>query len=338
MAKEFTINDIAREACVSKATVSRVLNNSASVKPETKLRVQQIMEQRRFTPSATARSLSKQSSNSIGVLVPEIDNPFFGELLRGIVEVADKKNLVVMYFNSDDNAEKDRKALLSLKEHRICGLLYTPAMDYAAKGQQKEIEKLLADLDAPVVLMDRQPDSLSTYDCVSFDDETGIYEAAEVLIKAGHRKIAILNATLNRVLARTRYRGYERALEDAGIELERRYVFEGDYSMSTAYQLSRDLLAMEDRPTAVITCNNSTSLGFLKALYERGERLSEDIACIGLDRIEALDIIKCKFNYIERDAKQMGRRAISLLNERIGKPDGVIKQIILTPVLRIHEL
>ncbi len=338
MAKEFTINDIAREACVSKATVSRVLNNSASVKPETKLRVQQIMEQRRFTPSATARSLSRQSSNSIGVLVPEIDNPFFGEMFQGIMEIADKKNLVVMYFNSDDSADKDRRALLSLKEHRICGLLYTPAMDYTTKSQQKEIDKLLTDLDAPIVLMDRQPDSLSTYDCVSFDDETGIYEAAKALIGAGHRKVAILNATLDRVLARTRYRGYERALEEEGIPLEKRYVFEGDYRMHTAYQLAKDLLSMEDRPTAVITCNNSTSLGFLKALYERGERLSEDIACIGLDRIEALDIIKCKFNYIERDAKQMGRRALGLLSERIQKPDGVIKQIILTPSLRIYEL
>lgn len=338
MAKEFTINDIAREACVSKATVSRVLNNSASVKPETKLRVQQIMEQRRFTPSATARSLSKQSTNSIGVLVPEIDNPFFGELLRGITEIADASSQILICFNSDDDLEKDRKALLSLKENRVRGLLYTPAVDYTTLEQQKEIDKLLKELNAPVVLMDRQPDSLSEYDAVTFDDEAGMYEATRSLIRAGHRKIGILNATMDRVLARIRYKGYERALQEAGIGIEKRYVFEGDYRMTTAYQLSREFLAMEDRPTAILTCNNRTSLGFLKALYERSERLGEEIACIGLDRIEALDIMGIKFNYIERDARQMGRRAIGLLNERIANPGNPLKQVILAAILRINEL
>lgn len=338
MPKEFTINDIAKEAGVSKATVSRVLNESAIVKDETKERVLEIMNKRHFSPSATARNLSRQESNTIGVIIPEVDNPFFGEMLRGITEVADKHNYTIICCNSDDSAEKDKKALLMLKQHRVCGLMYTPAVDYTTEAQQREINKLLKDLNAPIVIMDRQPDSLDDYDGVFFDDETALYEATRALIKAGHTKIAIINASLDRVLARMRFRGYEKALSEAGIPLEKKYNFEGDYRMTKAYQLSKKLLAMDDRPTAVLTCNNRTSLGFLKALYERGERPAKDIACIGLDRIEALDIIGNKFNYIERNANQMGIKAIQLLSDRIHNAEKPVKQIIITPVLKIQEL
>lgn len=336
MKKEFTINDIAKEAGVSKATVSRVLNNSATVKPVTREKVMGIMEKRHFSPSAAARSLSRQSSDTIGLIVPEVDNPFFGEALRGITETADKYNLNLICCNSDDDAEKDKKALLMLKEHRVQGLLYTPAVDYDTK-EQRQINKLLRDLNAPVVTMDRNLDTLE-YDSVFFDDETAMYDATMALIKAGHTKIGIINATMDRVLARTRQKGYDDALRDAELPIEDRYIFQGDYRMTKAYKLSRKLLAMEDRPTAVITCNNRTSLGFLKALYERGERPERDMACIGLDRIEALDIIGNKFNYIERDAAQMGKKAMKLLIERLAHPDRPLKQVIITPVLRIKEL
>lgn len=338
MSREFTINDIAKEAGVSKATVSRVLNKSALVKTETEEKILEIMTKRHFSPSAAARNLSRQYSSTIGVIVPEVDNPFFGEVLRGITEIADNYHFTLICCNSDDSSDKDKKALLMLKEHRVVGLLYTPAVDYTTLEQQKEIKKLLNDLNAPAVIIDRQTDSLEEYDGVFFDDEKGTYEAAVAFIRAGHEKIAILNATLDRVLARIRYKGYERALLEAGLPVERQYIFEGDYRMTKAYAMSQRLLSMPDRPTAVLTCNNRSSLGFLKALYERGERPSKDISCIGLDRIEALDIIGNKFNYIERDANQMGRQAIHLLKDRIMYPERPLKQVILTPVLKIKEL
>lgn len=338
MFKDLTIKDIAKEAGVSKATVSRVLNGSAAVRQDTRERVLAIMEKRNFSPSAAARNLSRQSSNTIGVIVPEVDNPFFGEMLRGITHIADLYSFTLICCNSDDNAQKDKKALLMLKEHRIRGLLYTPAVDYGTKGQQREINKLLKDLNAPVVIMDRQTDSLEEYDGVFFDDEKAVYEAVMALIRAGHIRIGLLNATKDRVLARVRYKGYERAFLESDILLDSRYIFEGDYRMTKAYSLSRELLEMDDRPTAVLTCNNRTSLAFLKALYERGERLTRDIVCIGLDRIEAFDVIQNKFNYIERDAGQMGRQAMGLLNDRIAYPGKPLKEIILTPVLKIQEL
>mgnify|MGYP000767976483 FL=1 len=122
-----TIMDIAREAGVSKATVSRVMNNSGSVSPKTRERVLDIIAANKYSPSATARNLSRGTSSAIGFVVPEIDNPFFGEMLRGVTEITDKNNLTLICYNTDDSAEKDYRALELLKENRVRGicLLYT---------------------------------------------------------------------------------------------------------------------------------------------------------------------------------------------------------------------
>lgn len=328
-----TITDIAKEAGVSKTTISRVLNHSGAVKPETREKILGIIEKNHYSPSATARNLSKQTSSAIGVVVPEVDNPFFGEVLRGITEIADKNDLTLICCNTDDNVKKDRRALTMLKEYRICGLLYTPAVDYSSNKEKKNLKKMIEELNTPVVLMDREIDYLNL-DGVYFDDYQGMHDATEILIQNGHRKIGIINGTLDQVLARRRQGGYIKALREAGIDPDERYMLYGNYRMTRAYELSLELLAMEDRPTAVLTCNNRTSMGFLRALHEKGVRTPEDIACIGLDRIEALDIVGNSFNYIKRDAKKMGRMAVDLLINRMAFPDRpYVKKNIETPIV-----
>lgn len=335
MKKEFTINEIADEADVSKATVSRVLNNPNSVKEETRERVLKVIKKRHFSPSASARSLSRQTSNTIGVIVPEVDNPFFGEMLRGMTAVADEFEYTVICCNTDDVAERDYKALKMLREQRVLGLLYTPAENFTSQQQQKKINKMLEDLNAPIVLVDRDVDCLE-YDGVFFDDEQGAYEGVKELIKAGHKDIAIINASLDRVLAKARYSGYEKALKEAGIPLKSEYVFDGEYKMASTYELTKEMLERNNPPTAVFTCNNVTTLGFIKALYEFG--MEDKIAYIGLDRIEVLEIITENFNYIERDAKQLGKTALRLLYERIEDPEKPLTKVMLKPGLNIKKL
>lgn len=335
--KNVTINDIAKEAGVSKATVSRVLNRPASVEESTKEKVLAVIAKRRYTPSASARNLSRRTSFTVGVIVPEIDNPFFGETLRGITGVLDKHNLTMICFNSDDLIEKDRKALQMLKEQRIAGLLYDPAIDYDSSDQKKEINHLLRELECPIIIMDRNTDSLRTYDGVFFDDRKGVCEATELLIQAGHRKIGIINATLDRVLARIRIAGYKDALEKHRIPFDEKYCYLGEYSMACSYEQSCRMLESDDCPTAVVTCNNRISMGFLKALYEHGLTLS-DIACIGLDRLEALDIVKCNFNYVRRDAELLGKTSAELLIHRIAFPNTEAQTVFLPHEVVIRKL
>ena len=332
-----TIIDIAREAGVSKATVSRVINNSGAVSPKTRERVMSIIAENKFSPSATARNLSKGTSSTIGFVVPEVDNPFFGEVLRGVAEIADKNDLTLICYNSDDNAEKDQRALNLLKEHRVRGILYTPAVDYSGRSERKRLTKMLHELGVPVIIMDRNI-RYSGVDGVYFNDYQGVYDATEALIKAGHTKIGIINGTLDRVLARDRQKGYLDALKQYGITPDERCMFFGDFRATKAYELSKQLLDLDPRPTAVLTCNNRTSLGFLKALHERGQSVPEDISCIGLDKIEALDIIRNPFNYIERDGRKKGQTAVELLISRMAFPDRPKMEVVLETKLVIKKL
>ena len=334
----FTINDIAKEAGVSKATVSRVINTPGIVGPATRERVQHVIHKYHFVPSVSARNLSTQTSTTIGVIVPEVDNPFFGEILRGITTITDQKNLFIVCFNSDDMVEKDKKALQNLKSIGIAGLLYTPATDYAYQEESEEIMGLLSELEAPVVIMDRNTDTFRDFDGVFFDDRKSVFEATKTLIEAGKKKLGIINATMEFVLARERHAGFMDALSKYGIPYDDAYVALGSYSMSSSYELSLKMLRSSDCPEAVITCNNAMSLGFLKALTECGMRLGRDISCIGLDRIEAIDIIGSEFNYIERDARKMGQKAMRLLIRRMEQPEESIKKVFFKAPVVVKKL
>lgn len=333
-----TIMDIAREAGVSKATVSRVLNRSASVDSNTRERVEEIIRRKRYSPSTVARNLANGISSIVGIIIPEIDNPFFGELLRGASSIADKNDLTLMCFNSDDNAEKDYKALKTLKDYRVRGMLYTPATDYDTSEQRKTVTKLIESLDIPVILMDREPAAFERYDGIFFEDRKSMYEATEKLILAGHKKIGIINATLDRGLARIRQAGYREALEKYGIPYDENYCYLGDYSVAQAYRHACEMLDKKERPTAVVTCNNNISMGFLKALQEHDMKIAEDIVCIGLDKIEALDIVGSGFNYIRRDAIEMGKRAMEMLIRRMAFPMAAVQKVYLDSEIVIRKL
>jgi len=333
-----TIIDIAKEAGVSKTTVSRVLNNSDVVDPVTRERVLDIIKKRHYAPSAAARNLSSQTSNTIGVIVPEVDNPFFGDILRGATKVIDSNDLMLICCNSDDNMEKDLKSLRMLKEHRVRGILYTPSIDYSSKEEKEKLVAVLNEIHIPIVLMDRKIDIGERFDGIFFNDYQGMYDATKVLIDRGHTKIGLINAVLNRTVVKMRQQGFLDAMKDSGISICPEFIHSGNYRMIKAYELSKEMLAMKDRPTAVIACNSRSSLGFLKALKER-QKLEEHVHIdhIGLDRIAALDIVESGFDYIERDAKLMGEKAMQILIERMAFPNKPAKEVILDAPVRVHK-
>ncbi len=334
---QLTISDIAKKAGVSRTTVSRVLNNSPSVNKATRENVLSIIKANDYSPSAAARSLSKQVSDTIGVIVPEIDNPFFGEMLRGIIEVMDQHGLTMMCCNTDDTITKDLNSLDLMKNHRVRGLIYTPATDYSNSKEKNTLLKVLRSLNIPLVQVDRQVNGIDA-DQILFRDTEGIYEATKKLIKAGHRKIAIINAHQEQYLARVRQEGFVKAMSEAGLPIKDEYQFFGDFRIAKAYELSQKMLAMPNRPTAVITCNNNTTIGLLKALHERNESIPEDIACIGLDEIKSLNYAGANLNFIQRNAHAMGKKAMEILISRIAFPEKPKQIIYLDTPLVIHSL
>ena len=332
--KNMTISEIAKLAEVSKATVSRVLNSTGYVSEETRNKVKKIIRENSYTPSSTARNLSKQENDTIGVIIPETGNPFFGEILMGIVSVVDVNNLTLIYCNSNNTPEKDIKALKLLRRQRVRGLIYTPAIDYKNNEYDELIKTLLSDIGAPVVILDREFDNM-LYDGVYSNNFKGAYMATEALIKAGHRKIGIVTGDLNLSIGRERFDGYKQALTDNNIALHKKFILEGKFEKEISYINTKEMLKEKVRPTAFFVSNNASSAGFLTAVFEKGLSIPQDIAYIGFDKVEGLDIFGHKFSYVERDVFRMGTDAMNLLLKRIENPGGEKSQIIIQPYLKL---
>lgn len=315
-----TIKDVAELAGVSKATVSRVLNNSGYVNTATREKVESVMKEHHYLPSANAISLSRQESSTIGVVVPEIDNMFYGDVLHGITEIADKNDLSLMFFDTQDNGEKEARALSTLSKQRVRGLILAPAVDYSIDAMASCLRKQLSELNIPVVIVDRDWENM-TWDGVFYENYRSSYQAAIELFKAGNRRLGVITGDLKLKIGRDRFQGFKQGVLDCGLELRAEDVLEGDFLTPRAYELSKAMFKSGDWPEAVYTSNNSTSLGFLKAANECGIRIGKDIAVIGNDNISILDMLGVPFSCVNRDNQEMGRVALQMLLDRIENPD-----------------
>lgn len=326
-----TIKDIAKAAGVSRTTVSRVLNNSGYVKDETREKVLKAIKELNYTPSAIARSLSTSKTNTIGVVVPEINNPFFGEIIKGISQVADEHNLNIILCDTDENIEKELKALKLLKEQRIEGILITPTS--TKDTFNREYLSTIENLGTPVILIDGHV-KYTNFSGVFVDHIRGAYEGTKALIDAGHRKIAIITGRMDSRPARERLIGYKKALTMHNIPIDDKYVFYGDYYHESAYRITKEILKMEDRPTAIFVSSNMMILGCIKAFNEENIKVPEDMAVIGFDKEEVLNIIGMNISFINGPTIEMGKIAMNMLLESLNnKERRELKRITLLPEL-----
>ena len=314
-----TIKDVATLAGVSKATVSRVLNNSGYVNDKTREKVERVVKEHHYVPMASAVSLSKQESTAIGVVVPEIDNVFYSDILRGITEVADRHDLSLVFFDTQNSAEKEDRAMRMLSQQRVKGLVLSPAVDYGMSSLGVELRKQLSALHIPVVIVDRDSENMQ-WDGVFYENYQCSYQAAVELYKAGNRRLGIITGDLRLKIGRDRLDGFRQGAFDCGVPLQPQDIYEGDFLEERAYQIAKRIFETYDRPDAVYCCNNRTSLGFLKAAGEAGIRIGEDIGVIGNDRIQILDQLGIPFSCVYRDNYEMGRVALRMLLERIEDP------------------
>lgn len=326
-----TISDIAEKVGVSHATVSRVLNNSGYVKDETREKVLAVIKELNYTPSAIARSLSTSKTNTIGVIVPDINNLFFGEIIKGITEIADEHNLNIILCDTDEDKDKELKAINVLKEQRIQGLIITPTF-YKDTGNSENLNTL-KNLGIPIILIDGHVEYLD-FSGVFIDHIKGAYDGTAALIEAGHRKIAIITGDMNSRPAKERLLGYEKALEANNITIEKEYIFYGDYKYETAYDITKQILKMENRPTAIFISSNTMILGCIKALYEENQNIPGDMAIIGFDKIDVLNIIGMNISFINGPSIELGRKGMEMLLENLNsKGRTEIKRVTILPEL-----
>ncbi|MDC7235474.1 MAG: LacI family DNA-binding transcriptional regulator [Spirochaetales bacterium] len=328
-----TIKDIAEACHVSKATVSRYINNSGYVSQEAAEAIAEKIRELDYVPSATARNLTTRKSNVIGVVIPEVNNPFFAEIFKGISQEAEQHELSIFYCDTDNSAEKELKALDMLRRYEIEGLILTPATGglYEHKYNE-EFVNAVTSLKVPVVLLDRDV-QYKEWDGVFIDNFKGAYEAVRCLIEAGHRRIGTITGNMELMIGRERFRGYKEALEDGGLKVEASHVLEGDFTTETAYRKMNEMLSAHPEVTAVFSPNNLTTMGVLKAVYEKKLKIPQDMAFAGFDDIELLKTLNINLTVASRDTNQMGREAMKLLFERISNEgaSGGVKRIVLNP-------
>lgn len=306
------IKELAKRVGVSSATVSRVLNNSGYVKEETRKRVLEAVEEYNYVPNAIARNLSINDNHSIGVIIPDIENEFFFKAISGISEIADTYRYNIVYFGTNETLSKEHEFLDVAISQRLKGVIIAPVsqLDTITKDSLLKLEKS----GIPVVLIDRDIRG-ARFDGVFVDNFGGAYDGVDVLIRNGHRKIAVIAGPSTSKPGKERLQGYRQAMEDAGIPVQEEYIAYGDFKSEKAYESTKYLLGLKNPPTAIFSSNNESTLGCLKYLTERGIVPGQEIALLGFDDIETLKVIDYKLSVVERDARKQGMEAMKLLME-----------------------
>jgi LacI family transcriptional regulator len=305
-----TIYDVAREARVSVFTVSAVINHKSHVGAPLKKRVDAAILKLSYRPNSLAQSLASEHTRTLGMVVPDISNPFFPVLVRGAEDAAQKRGYSLLLCNSDGLLEKEELYLDLLLSKRVDGILLTKA----AGELSARTLNLLSSRKVPMVLMMRTYPSL-TEEAVIAEDAQGVHEAILHLARIGHKSIAMVGGPLNISNGRSRLQGFKKALKASGLPFDPKLVYEGDYRIESGYRAGLALLSR--RPDAVLVANFLMTVGFLQAAQEMGMRSPEDFGLITLDDFPWLRLFDPPLTAVELPKYEVGCLATDLLIDRI---------------------
>ena len=327
-----SLKDVAKKAGVSIATVSRVINNAPNINHETRHKVEQAMKALDYRPSRIAKRLRSKavSGNLIGVMVPDISNPFYIDVLSGIEDFMLSHNYLIIMCNFSQNEQKEQLYLDALVGESVDGLIVAPAHE-----QDEKIMALEKD-GIPFVCIDRGLKDANC-DIVLVDNEQGAYEAVCYLLESGYRDVAYISGLQQIPTSRQREQGYRRALDEYKVPFNSGLVKYGDSKMKSGRELTRELLSQEDRPDALFTGNNLITLGALATIGEIGLRIPEDIAIIGFDDMPWSSTLNPPLTAVKQPAYEIGRRAAELLYQRITEPGRPNVKIVLDTELMIRK-
>ena len=305
------MRQIATRARVSVGTVSHVINNTARVREPVRRRVLEAIERLGYHPSLLARGLRRNQTTIIGVIIPDISNPFFPLVVRGVEDIAYQNSYRLMLCNADNDAQKEKVYFDELRAYRMAGLSVIPSADSRLVSVAGD-----AGGELPVICLDRCPEGWEG-DSITVDNSEGAYQATRNLLELGHRRIAAITGQLHVTSAVERLRGFKQALREAGISLAPEYIQEGRFDRLSGYEKGLMLLQFSPRPTAIFAANDLVALGVLAALRELGLRCPEDVSLVGFDDLELASFTNPALTTVAQPAYQMGARAAALLFERL---------------------
>jgi LacI family transcriptional regulator len=313
-------------------TVSRVINGREGVDAETQRRVEEAIEALDYVPNRIARGLVSQRTATIGLIVPDVVNPFFSPVVRGAETAARKAGYRLLLCNSEGDLRLEREYIEDLVSHRVDGLLLAPASDHSRHSVFPLLRR-----NFPVVLVDR---ALPDLDCdlVVSDSASGARRLVEHLLAVGHRDIAHLTDAEDTSTGRERLRGYREALAAAGIPYREELVVRTTVDQIGGYRATQQILMLDRLPTAIFTVNNMTVVGAMQALRERGLSVPDDMGLVCFDDVEHLAVLSPFLTVIDQPAETFGSLGAQLLLERIsGKAGMRSRRIVLQTDLIVRQ-
>jgi LacI family transcriptional regulator len=326
-----TIYDVARLAGVAPITVSRVINNTGYTSHETRQRVIAAAEELDYVPNRLASSLRSHRTHVLALVLADISNPFFTLIARGVEDAASDQGYMVIFCNTDESEDEERRYIDLLLQKRVDGILLVPA------GSESATIEAAQRNGTPIVVIDRRiPGALA--DSVRADSFGGAYSLARLLLDYGHRRIALLNGPPGVSTAEERRAGFNRAMDEAGLPAGQRMDQSGRFTKQSGREMAMQVLAAHPAPTAMLAANNFIALGALQAVQECGLRVPEDIALAGFDDLPEALVAFPFLTVATQPAYQMAQKATALLLARVaGSGPAELQEIILPTRLIVRQ-
>lgn len=329
-----SLREVAKFSNVSTATVSRVINNDPKVSAKTKQRVEAVIQQLNYLPNRVAQRLrsSHRKAKLIGLVIPDIQNPFYVDVVRGIEEFSYQNGFAVMIGNFGQDENREQLYLDLLQSENVDGFIVAPAL------QRDDKVRELVNKDFPLVCIDRELHN-SDSDVVRVDNAQGAYNAIEHLLRLGHRRIGVISGNLSIQTYIDRLEGYKRALAEYNIEFDPELVYVKGSDFVSGVELTNEILDLDKavRPTAIFTANNLITLGSLEAIHKRGIRIPEDISIVGFDDMYWSSSLNPPLTAVFQPGFEIGRMAADLLNQRILNPQKPKENIVMKTKLMIRR-
>lgn len=329
-----TIKDIANKAGVSVTTVSLVLNGKEHrIAQETKRKIVDIANELDYRPNQLAVGLITKRTNTLGLILPDISNSFFGELAKGAEKTASENNYNIILCNTNDTAEKDYQYLNILLDRGVDGVILVPS----GRGKDETTPRcfsLLEKSQKAFVLADRIKPG-DRYSGVTLDQEEGGFIATDYLIQNGHQKIGCITGPLGMLNAYLRYQGYKKALEKANIKYNSKLVLEGNYHIEDGVELSKKLF--DFGVTAIFACNDLMAYGVYQSAVREGIKVPEELSIVGFDDIFFSQFSEVPFTTIHQPAYEIGSTAVEQVLDLITGKKKKNEKKIFKPELIIRD-
>lgn len=312
-----TIKDVARDAGVSTASVSRVLSGQDGVSAEMRERVLTVVRRLDYRPNALAKSLRVEATRTLGLVISNVKNPFFTDVARAVEDAAGEREYSVILGNADEDPEKERRYLDALLQRRVDGLIVSPAR------AESQLLSEVASSEMPLVFVDRSIEGLEA-PVVRADGRRAVGELVEYLVGLGHERLAIISGPPEVVSGRERLEAFLSRAEAAGVPLGEEYVRFGNFRRESGATAMEELLRLTDPPTVVFAANNLMALGALQSVKRAGLKIPEDVSLASFDDVTWFELLEPPVTAIAQPTRELGEAAARMLLEMIegeSRPD-----------------